>query len=99
MPINTVISGGIIAPTLEVHYTPSLPLREYDATMTEAPARLPPNRPQYVLNSDKYSTSIKIDKWAITSTKKPISNGPEIEAYVHFQLILSSIYDARNCKK
>ena len=55
--------------------------------MTEAPARLPPSRPQYTLNSDKYSTSIKIDKWAITSTKKPILNGPEIEAYVPVQLV------------
>jgi hypothetical protein len=71
------------APTFEVHHTPSLPPPQHEATMTEAPARLPPNRPQYALNSDKYSTSIKIDKWAITSTKKPILNGPEIEAYVH----------------
>jgi type 2A phosphatase activator TIP41 len=52
------------------------------SNMSEAPARLP-TRPQYSLDSDKYSTSIKINKWTITSTKKPILNGPEIESYVH----------------
>jgi hypothetical protein len=76
----------LLKSTILHHYL----LREYETTMTEAPARLPPNRPQYTLNSDKYGTSIKIDKWAIISTKKPILNGPEIEAYVHFHLIITS---------
>jgi len=84
------------APTFEVH-TPSLPPPRIRATMTEAPARLPPNRPQYSLSSDKYSTSIKIDKWVITSTKKPILNGPEIEAYVQVQLVpLFLVFEHRN---
>jgi len=50
--------------------------------MTAAPARMPAPRAQFALDSDKYSTSIKTDKWTIKSTKKPILNGPEIEAYV-----------------
>jgi len=50
------------------------------AIPSTAPARMPGRVPQFALASDKTSTSIKIDKWTITSIKKPILNGQEIDA-------------------
>jgi type 2A phosphatase activator TIP41 len=41
---------------------------------------MPPRPPKYEIEKDGQTSTIRIDGWVITATKRPILNGKEIDA-------------------